>query len=102
MKDAPSHIFRSGEIHKFVKFITDAMTSTNVHFVENATLAAGKLLLLHNETKSPYTNMKNDVTFIVPEEDIKSLVEDLAKSALVPSSNTTDLFFHVSEMLLFQ
>lgn len=90
LKDAPSHIFSSGEIHKFVKFITDAMTSTNVHFVENATLAAGKLLLLHNETKSPYTNMKNDVTFIVPEEDIKSLVEELAKSALVPSSNTTD------------
>ncbi|KAL3236074.1 Gcn1p [Nakaseomyces bracarensis] len=90
LKDAPKHIFKSGEVSEYVSFIINALTSTNIYFAENATVAAGKILLLVNETKSPYTNMTNDEVFSLPEEDIRRLVDELARVIVTPPSNSAD------------
>ncbi|CCD23307.1 Gcn1p NDAI_0B02720 [Naumovozyma dairenensis CBS 421] len=90
LKDAPGHIFNPELIDSFVKYIINAISSTNPYFGENGIIAAGKLLLLENEKKSPFSKNESSSPFALGEENIKNLIDVLATASLQPTCNSAD------------
>lgn len=90
LRSAPAHIFNHTLVDKFVEYIISAINSEDVYFAENGIIAAGKMLLLVNEIKSPYTKIENPEPFILSEEKIKGLMDTLAMSMIKPVCNSTD------------
>ncbi|CCE64240.1 hypothetical protein TPHA_0H00300 [Tetrapisispora phaffii CBS 4417] len=90
LKDAPNHIFETGLVIEFVQFIVDAMNSSNVYFSENGLKAAGKIMLLNGETKSPTSKIESSTPFVLGEDNIKLLIDELCKNMLKPNCNSSD------------
>lgn len=91
MKDAPTHIFNTGLIDEFVSYILNAIRSPDVYFGENGTIAAGKLLLLEGEKRSPFVKKDAAEPFKIGDENINLLINELSKAVLQPASNSTDV-----------
>ena len=91
LRDAPNHIFQEDLIQKFIDYIVDAINSSDVELSEQGVIAAGKLLLLIGEVKSPFSKIENENKFELNEEQIKKVIETLSISALKPVSNSSDV-----------
>lgn len=91
LKDAPTHIFNTGLIDEFVSYILNAIRSPDVYFGENGTIAAGKLLLLEGEKRSPFVKKDAAEPFKIGDENINLLINELSKAVLQPASNSTDV-----------
>ena len=90
LKDAPGHIINAELIDKFIPYIVGAIESTDIYFTENGIIAAGKMLLLEGETKSPFSKQESSEPLHIGEENIKQLIECLSRCTLKPVSNSTD------------
>jgi len=90
LKDAPGHIINSELIDKFVPYIIGAIDSSDAYFTENGIIAAGKMLLLESETKSPFSKHESSEPLYVGESNIKLLMESISKCTLKPVSNSMD------------
>ncbi|SGZ49194.1 CIC11C00000000223 [Sungouiella intermedia] len=92
LKEAPAHVFDTGLLEEVTHLVIECCKSTVPYISDNATVAVGKLLLLQEETASPYqsSDLKSDKAFEIPDELVTSLVEQLSKSALQPESNSPD------------
>lgn len=92
LREAPSHIFDTGLLEETANVVIDCCKSPVPYISDNATVAVGKLLLLHGETSSPQqsNDMKSETPFELPEDLITSLVEVLSVSAIQPQSNSPD------------
>lgn len=91
LRDAPNHIFQDDLIEKFTDYIVDAISSFDIELSEHGVIAAGKLLLLINESKSPYSKIENESKFELTEEQIKKVIDTLSISILKPVSNSNDV-----------
>ncbi|CCF57283.1 hypothetical protein KAFR_0C02900 [Kazachstania africana CBS 2517] len=90
LKDAPQHVLASELRDSFISYIVDAIDSPDRYFSENAVIAAGKVLLLQNEIKSPYSKIESEGKFEIGEDNIKQLIETLSRSMVRPNCNSTD------------
>lgn len=90
LKDAPFHIFETGLVNQFIEYIIKAVNSPYVYFSENGLVAAGKLLLLVDEIKSPFSKVDASSPFSLEDGAIKSLLDEISKSMLKPVCNSTD------------
>ena len=90
LKDAPGHIINAEMIDQFVDYVTGAMESTDIYFAENGIIAAGKMLLLEGETKSPYSKHETEEPLAIGEDNIEKLIGGLSQCMLQPASNSTD------------
>lgn len=90
LKDAPGHIINAEMIDQFVDYIIGAMNATDIYFAENGIVAAGKMLLLEGETKSPYSHHEATEPLSVGEDNIGKLMDCLSKCMLQPVSNSMD------------
>lgn len=90
LRDAPSHIFQPYIIDKIVQFIIGAMSARSAYYAENGTIAAGKLLLLQGDMKSPFSKTQSDYQFIIEPETVSLVIAELARSAQSPVSSSND------------
>lgn len=92
LKDAPSHIFNTGLLGEVAHLVIDACKSPVPYISDNAIVAVGKLLLLQNEVRSPQQNgdYESEQPFEIPLDLVTSLIEQVAKSAIQPESNSPD------------
>lgn len=90
LRDSPSHIINVKLIDRFVPYVVNAIESNNIYFAENGIVAAGKMLLLEGEVKSPYSKLEAENPVSIGEENIKLLVDSLSKSMIQPVSNSTE------------
>lgn len=91
LRDAPNHIFQEDLIQQFVNYIVSAINSPNIELSEHGVIAAGKLLLLIGESKSPYSKVENESKFELNEEQIKKIIDALSIATLKPVSNSNDV-----------
>ncbi|EHN02530.1 Gcn1p [Saccharomyces cerevisiae x Saccharomyces kudriavzevii VIN7] len=91
LKDAPIHIFNTGLTNEIVSYILKAFHSPDAYFGENGVIAAGKLLLLEGERKSPFVRTEAAEPFDIGDENINLLISELSKAILQPASNSTDV-----------
>ncbi|KAM9889798.1 hypothetical protein OXX79_011885, partial [Metschnikowia pulcherrima] len=92
LRDAPVHVFATGLLADVVEFVLSCAASPNPYISDNATVAMGKLVLLHGETRSPKQAAADSsaAAFDVPEPLRAQLIEQLAKCALRPESASAD------------
>lgn len=92
LRDAPSHVFNTGLFHDVVDFVVYCASSQSPYISDNATVAMGKILLLHEESKSPKQDDKSSVasTFEVTEKALTQIWDQICINALQPNSNSTD------------
>lgn len=92
LKDAPKHIFQTGLLEEIVHFVLDCANSQLPYISDNAIVAVGKLLLLQGEVKSPKqaTADVSETPFEIPDDLLKQLIDQVAKSAVSPNSNSSD------------
>lgn len=92
LRDAPVHIFSTGLLHEIVDFVLFCANSPSPYVSDNATVAMGKLLLLHEEKKSPKQNAKdeNATEFEVPAESQQELIKQICVNGVQPASNSSD------------
>ena len=92
LRDAPVHVFATGLLADVVEFVLSCAASPNPYISDNATVAMGKLVLLHGETRSPKQAAADllAAAFDVPEPLRAQLIEQLAKCALRPESASAD------------
>lgn len=89
LRDAPSHVFKTGLFQDIVDFIVFCASSLSPYISDNATVAMGKILLLHEETKSPKQKDSGDAPFDVGAK-AEQLLEQTCVNALQPASNSSD------------
>ncbi|CCH61585.1 hypothetical protein TBLA_0F00410 [Henningerozyma blattae CBS 6284] len=77
LKDAPSHIFNTDLRDQFVDFIIAAIQSNELYISRNGLMAAGKMLLLEGETKSPMSKILSEKSFEIGTSNIERLVNEL-------------------------
>ncbi|KAK6204250.1 armadillo-type protein [Scheffersomyces amazonensis] len=95
LRYSPEHIFNAGLLDEIVEFIVASSNSSQSYISDNATVAMGKLLLLHDEVESPVSKAVSDTTdslpkFTISDEQAQLLVTQLATTTLSPLSNSTD------------
>lgn len=92
LREAPSHVFDTGLLEEVVQIVIDCCKSTVPYISDNATVAIGKLFLLHGEISSPQqtSDLKSEKPFELPEDLITSLVDQLSISTIQPESNSPD------------
>lgn len=92
LKESPKHIFQTDLLEEVVAFVVDCANSTLPYISDNATVAVGKLMLLHGEVKSPKQSNKDEseTPFEIPQELLEKLAEQISKSAILPESNSPD------------
>ncbi|CAI1983698.1 hypothetical protein SEUBUCD650_0G00870 [Saccharomyces eubayanus] len=91
LKDAPIHIFNTGLVDEVISYTVNAIQSPDVYFGENGAIAAGKLLLLEGERRSPFVKTDAPEAFKIGDENISLLIKELSKAVLQPASNSTDV-----------
>lgn len=89
LRDAPSHVFNTGLFHDIVDFIVFCASTLSPYISDNATVAMGKILLLHQETKSPQQKESGESAFDVGSK-AEQLLEQTCVNALQPASNSSD------------
>lgn len=92
LRDAPVHVFNTGLLDEIVSFVLECSNAKSPYISDNATVAIGKLALLHGEKKSPKQEgpETTETPFDVPESARVALIEQLSKSALNPESASND------------
>lgn len=92
LKESPMHIFNTGLLEDVVSFVVECCNSSLPYISDNATVAAGKLVLLEGEVKSPKQNGKLEASepFSIGPELITQLLTQLAKNAVAPASASPD------------
>lgn len=90
LRDVPHHILNTNLVDSVVEYIIEAVNSPNVHFSDNGLLAAGKLLLLENEKKSPFSKTESHSIFELGDTNLVQLMDALCKAMLDPISNSLD------------
>ncbi|CUS22983.1 LAQU0S07e04654g1_1 [Lachancea quebecensis] len=90
LRDAPAHILQSEVVTDLVSYLVEAANSNSPYISDNALTAVGKLLLLENEKKSPFSKRESETFFALGEQNIRALVEVLAKDMLNPESSSLD------------
>ncbi|CCK71195.1 Gcn1p KNAG_0G01370 [Huiozyma naganishii CBS 8797] len=90
LSDAPGHIFQESMVSHFVDYIISSINSSDVYFSDNGVIAAGKMLLLINETKSPKSKVECNSVLILSEENIAKLTNILSLAMIRPVSNSSD------------
>jgi hypothetical protein len=90
LKDAPNHIFDSGLLTQIVNVLVAGSNATSSYISDNATIAIGKLLLLHEEVASPKQKAVSETRFDLSFPLVSELVNQLALTTLKPVSNSLD------------
>lgn len=90
LRDSPKHIFDTGLLDEIVSFIVSCTKSTIPYISDNATVAIGKLLLLHGEKLAPKQSEKADNPWELSSNHLSSLVENLSRVTMKPESNSPD------------
>ncbi|GEQ70755.1 hypothetical protein JCM33374_g4434 [Metschnikowia sp. JCM 33374] len=92
LRDAPVHVFNTGLLDEIVQFVLECSDARTPYISDNATVALGKLALLHGEKKSPKQSgpETTQTPFNVPESLRAVVVEQLSKSAIKPESGSND------------
>lgn len=91
LKEAPFHIFHSTLSHPIIKYVLRCAEGSNAYLSDNATLAIGKLLLLFNEKKSPYSKeSESNKPFVFDEDTMTNIIVQLSKNCLQPQSASPD------------
>lgn len=92
LRYSPGHVFHTGILDEIVNFIVNCSDSSIDYVSDNATVAIGKLLILHGESNSPV--LKNDQAsekrYEIDEESLDKLVNQIATTAISPVSNSPD------------
>ncbi|EGW32689.1 translational activator of GCN4 [Spathaspora passalidarum NRRL Y-27907] len=89
LKYSPDHIFNTGLLSEIVDFVLACSDSTIDYISDNATVAIGKLLLLHKENKSPFSKEATSI-YEVDEESLDKLVRQLCVLVIQPKSSSPD------------
>lgn len=90
LRDVPLQVLDKSLIDETVTYIIRCIESTNPYFSDNGLIAAGKLLLLEHEKKSPFSRIEIDSKLSIGEENIECLVKSLCKATVGPLSNSLD------------
>lgn len=88
LKDAPTHIFAATTLPDVVSAVIEWARSSEEYVGCNGVVAIGKLLLLHEEKKSPFLK-PTESPLLLPEEHISALVTELAGATVTPASSET-------------
>lgn len=89
LKYSPHHIYAEAVLTHICEFIIRCSNSTVDYISDNATVAIGKILLLHREKKSP-SSEENPEEYVLPTELIVLFVNQLALLAASPPSSSPD------------
>ena len=89
LKYSPHHIYAEAVLANICEFIIRCSNSTVDYISDNATVAIGKILLLHREKKSPSSEEYSD-KFLLPADLIVLFVNQLAVLAASPPSSSPD------------
>lgn len=89
LREAPHHVFSLGLLDNVVSFMIHCSNSSNVYLSDNSTVAIGKILLLFNESKSPFSEA-SDKKFTFDYDIVKQLISQLSKNVMQPVSNSPD------------
>lgn len=90
LRDVPHHVMDGELLDQVVGYIVNAIGSPSPYFCENGLIAAGKLLLLEGETKSPFSRAGNENAMQLGEDNIGQLIRALSKTMIQPQSNSLD------------
>ncbi|AQZ15615.1 GCN1 (YGL195W) [Zygosaccharomyces parabailii] len=90
IKDVPAQVVNSQILDDIVRYLLEAIRSPSAYFSENALLAAGKLLLLQGEKKSPYSKIESEDPLELGEKNIELLIAEISAAMLAPVSTSTD------------
>lgn len=90
LKDVPHHIMEKEVLDQIVGYIVNAIKSPSAYFCENGLIAAGKLLLLESETRSPFSKGHNEKPLELGEDNIAQLMRALSETMVKPVSGSLD------------
>lgn len=90
LRDVPLHVLDRSLLNEVVGYITSSIQSSSVYLSDNGLLAAGKLLLLENEKKSPFSRIESNIELSIGEQNIENLMDSLCKAMVQPVSNSLD------------
>ncbi|SSD58452.1 related to Translational activator GCN1 [Saccharomycodes ludwigii] len=88
LRDAPQHIFDMKD--QIIEYLISASDSKVPYISDNGLVAIGKIMLLENEKKTPYSNIESTEPFHLGEENSSKLVTQLCKCMVCPASNSPD------------
>ncbi|RLV88989.1 eIF-2-alpha kinase activator GCN1 [Spathaspora sp. JA1] len=89
LKYSPDHIFDTGLLGDIVEFVLACSESTIDYISDNATVAIGKLLLLHKENKSPFSK-ESTIVYEIDQESLDMLIYQLCVLVIQPRSSSPD------------
>lgn len=90
LRDVPLHIINTDLVDDVVEYVRNAIESPNAYFCENGLIAASKMLLLENETKSPFSKAEAQERLHLGEENIKQLMNAVSRAIVQPVSSSLD------------
>lgn len=90
LKDAPNHIFESGLTAQIVNVLVAASNTAVPYITDNATVAVGKILLLHGEKNAPGKTPVTETAFELSFPLVSELVNQLSLTTLEPASHSLD------------
>lgn len=90
LRDAPEHVFHTGFFLDIVDYVMFCANAPSAYISDNATVAMGKILLLHEESKSPYQKTESSERFEVSAKAQLLLLQTTCVNALQPTSNSSD------------
>lgn len=90
LRDVPFYVMNTDLTSEVVEYIINAIESSSAYFCENGLIAASKLLLMENETKSPFSKAEASERLHLGEENIKLLMNAICGAIVQPVSSSLD------------